>query len=240
MNSYQRDGLTTHFLGLMDYEDVWEIQKDYFGQLVEYKKFHSHQNKESISENDVEIPTEHLILTEHPAVITLGRHADINNVITRRENLQYRGIKVIPIERGGDVTYHGPGQLVAYPIIDLERHHLGVKKYVDMLEETVIRLIAPFGITGERVEGASGVWIGKGTPNERKIAAVGVKCSHFVTMHGIAININTDLTGFHDINPCGFVEKGVTSLQAETGKELDFNHITKLYDTVFREIIADH
>ncbi|MDE5806637.1 MAG: lipoyl(octanoyl) transferase LipB, partial [Muribaculaceae bacterium] len=131
----------------------------------------------------------------------------------------------IRIERGGDITFHGPGQAILYPIIDLEHRSLGVKNYVSILEESVIELLKGFGIKGERVEGATGVWIGKDTESERKICAIGVKISRSVTMHGLALNINTNLDAFSAINPCGFVNKGVTSMQKELGKEVDMHMV---------------
>ena len=149
---------------------------------------HHRQNREDTEE--------HLLLVEHPPVFTLGRHGHAENMLVSEDALAAKGIEFVRIERGGDITFHGPGQLVAYPIIDLQRHHLGVKDYVNLLEEAVIRTIAHYGITGERVEGATGVWIDKGLPGERKICAIGVKCTRFVTMHGLALNINTDLHYF--------------------------------------------
>lgn len=163
---------------------------------------------------------EKLLLVEHPHVYTLGRRADTNNILRR-----IPGVDVVQITRGGDITYHGPGQLVAYPIIDLQLHHLGVKQYVDCLEEAVIRTIAEYGIDGRRVEGATGVWIETGTPRERKICAIGVKCSRFCTMHGLALNVNTDLSYFSAIHPCGFVDKGVTSIAAEVGHDVAMDEV---------------
>lgn len=142
--------------------------------------------------------------------------------------LSLKGIKLFEIERGGDVTYHGPGQLVVYPLIDLEAHHLGVKSYIHILEESVIRTIAHYGIKGERVEGATGVWIDAGTSHERKICAIGVKCSRFITMHGLALNVNTDLQQFSLINPCGFIDKGVTSIASEVGHPVNFKETARL------------
>ncbi len=169
---------------------------------------------------------EHLIFVEHSPVITLGKHAKEENLLFSSEALKNKGIDVFRIERGGDVTYHGPGQLVVYPLIDLEAHRLGIKKYIDLLEEAVILTIAEYGIKGERIEGATGVWIGKDTPEERKICAIGVKCSRFITMHGLALNVNTDLSAFTLINPCGFIDKGVTSIARERGEEVDFKEVT--------------
>lgn len=207
--------------GIKDYGEMLAKQREIFSDMVEKKKL------------GLPIGEEFLFLVEHNPVVTLGKHAKENNVLFSEEMLHERGVEVFHIERGGDVTYHGPGQLVAYPIIDLERHHLGVKDYVNLLEETVIRTIAEFGVKGERVPGASGVWIDVGTPFERKICALGVKCSRFITMHGLALNVNTDLSGFNLINPCGFTDKGVTSLARELGHPADIEAVKEVLANIF-------
>lgn len=162
-------------------------------------------------------------MVEHNHVYTLGLHGKAENMLLNEGQLKERGIEFIHIERGGDITYHGPGQIVVYPIINLKAHKLGVKDYVHLLEQIVIDFLATYEIESGRVEGATGVWLGIGTPAERKICAIGVKCSHFVTRHGFALNINTDLSYFSLINPCGFVDKGVTSLSVELGKPVDMD-----------------
>jgi lipoyl(octanoyl) transferase len=154
-------------------------------------------------------------------------------------DLERRGIEFVQIERGGDITYHGPGQLVVYPILDMQKYSLGVKSYIDLLEETIIRVIAKYGIKGERVEGATGVWIDVGTPRERKICAIGVKCSRFVTMHGLALNVNTDLSYFSAINPCGFIDKGVTSISRELGHDIDMIEVKDLFKSIFIHLLSD-
>lgn len=184
-------------LGLTDYRPVWDLQLQ--------------------AQADVRGGArERIYLTEHHDVYTLGKHGHAENLLALPA-----GAECIRIERGGDITYHGPGQLVVYPVISLPAHSLGVKAYVYALEEAVIRTIAEWGIKGERVDGATGVWIGVGTSGERKICAIGVKISHGVTMHGLALNVNTRLSGFSAINPCGFTDKGVTSIASETGSEAD-------------------
>lgn len=209
-----------------DYSAVLDMQRKIFSGMVETKK-------------RGETPeVERLLLVEHQPVITLGRHAHEENLLVDEERLRAEGIEVVRIERGGDITYHGPGQLVAYPLIDLERHHMGVKSYVEFLEEVVIRTLSAYGIKGERVDGATGVWIGKGTPGERKICAIGVKCSRHCTMHGLALNVNTDLSHFRLINPCGFIDKGVTSMAAELGKELDIDEVKKVFSSKFLELLG--
>jgi len=199
--------------GVKDYGEMLDKQRTIFAKMVSRKK------------NGLPTEDEYLFLVEHNPVVTLGKHAKSANVLMPEDMLAERGVKVYHIERGGDVTYHGPGQLVAYPLIDLEKHHLGVKDYVNLLEESVIQTLAEYGIEGKRVAGASGVWIGTGTPSERKICALGVKCSRFITMHGLAFNINTDLSGFKLINPCGFIDKGVTSLSLELGHTCNMHEI---------------
>ena len=194
--------------GLRPYVETLEKQRRLFYDMVERKK------------TGIPIEEEHIILVEHPPVITLGRHAKESNILINGQELNRHGIQIHHIERGGDVTYHAPGQLVAYPILDLEHHRLGVRDYVELLEESVIRTIADFGICGCRIAGASGVWVGIGTPSERKICALGVKCSRYITMHGLALNVTTDLSGFRLINPCGFIDKGVTSMESELRKPI--------------------
>lgn len=199
--------------GTKAYSEMLLKQRTIFTEMVSRKK------------SGLPIEEEYILLVEHPHVITLGKHAKESNVLFNEEQLASRGVEIHHIERGGDVTYHGPGQLVAYPLLDLEHHHLGVKDYVHLLEEAVIRTVADYGIKGERVNGASGVWIGVGTLRERKICALGVKCSRFITMHGLALNVNTDMRGFNLINPCGFIDKGVTSMALELSHPIPIDSI---------------
>lgn len=197
-------------LGVRDYDEVLALQTEEFEKRIAQKKAGLPCDKDLV------------MLVEHFPVITLGRHAKEGNLLHTRGWLQESaGVKVREIGRGGDVTFHGPGQLVVYPIIDLQRRGLGVKDYVAAIEEAVIRTLRDFSVESERVEGATGVWLGKGTPSERKICAIGIKCSRFLTMHGLALNVNTDLSYFSLINPCGFIDKGVTSLEREMGKKVD-------------------
>jgi lipoyl(octanoyl) transferase len=193
-----------------DYAEVLAMQRHIFSEMVERRGA------------GLDIVCEYLFLVEHQPVYTLGKHGNPHN-LTHAEFLRSKGINLVEIERGGDITYHGPGQVVAYPLIDMSRRGLGVKGYVHLLEEAVIRTIAEYGIRGERVDGATGVWIDVGTPRERKICAIGIKCSRFVTMHGLALNVCTDLSYFSAINPCGFVDKGVTSISAELGTHITFD-----------------
>lgn len=211
--------------GIKDYEEMLTKQRTIFASMVEQKK------------NGIPIEKEYLFFVEHPSVITLGKHAKESNILINKEELLRHGISIHHIERGGDVTFHSPGQLVAYPLIDLESHHIGVKDYVNILEESVIRTLSHLGIKGERVSGASGVWIDAGTDKERKICALGVKCSRFVTMHGLALNVNNNLNGFHLINPCGFIDKGVTSIAKELNKNVNINIIKSELADHFKELI---
>lgn len=196
--------------GIKPYREIWEMQKILFNKIVDAKSNHTN------------IEEEYLLYGEHLPVYTLGFHGDEQNMLISQSEIERRGAELIRIERGGDITYHGPGQLILYPILDLQIRNIGVKEYMNMLEECVIRLLDIYGVTGERIDGATGVWIDKGTTKERKICAMGVKCRRHVTMHGLALNISTDLSAFSVINPCGFVDKGVSSLYKEL-KENDKN-----------------
>lgn len=206
------------------YREMWDYQRSLFDSMVADKKGGKSPQEE------------YILFLEHLPVLTLGRHGHAENLVNEEE-MRNRGIECIRIERGGDITYHGPGQLVVYPIIDLERHHLGIKSYINLLEEAVIRTIADYGILGERVEGATGVWIDKGKPTERKICAIGVKCSRYVSMHGLALNVNTDLSAFNLINPCGFTDKGVTSIARELGKPVDFSEVAHKLEANLIELL---
>lgn len=214
-------------LGLTDYRACWQRQLDLWRPMVERKR------------QGLSVEEEYILLTQHRPVYTLGVHGDPHNMLLTPQRLKALGAELIPIERGGDITFHGPGQLVVYPILDLERHHLGLKDYVNNLEESVIRTLADYGITAGRVHGATGVWLGIGSPHERKICAIGVKCSRFVTMHGLALNISTDLSYFHAINPCGFADKGVTSLAAELAPgPVDFSDAQHLLTSHFISLVS--
>ncbi|MDE6074658.1 MAG: lipoyl(octanoyl) transferase LipB [Muribaculaceae bacterium] len=211
--------------GTMPYRNAWALQTELFDSIVALKR----------AKRPVE--NEYVIMVEHTPVYTMGRHANPMNMLMSPDLLAQDGIECISIERGGDITFHGPGQLVVYPIIDMQLHHLGVKAYVNLLEEAVIRTISSFGIKGERIEGATGVWIDKDTPRERKICAIGVRCSHSVTMHGLALNVSTDLAYFNRINPCGFTDKGVTSITAELGRKVDINEVKPIMKSILNDLL---
>lgn len=205
--------------GMVEYAEAWNRQTELFNARIEAKKI---QNK---------LP-DLVILCEHPPVYTLGKSGVIENLLASNQMLIDRGVSFFKTDRGGDITYHGPGQIVGYPIFDLEHFKIGLRQYLYNIEEAVILFLKAFDVKGERLEGATGVWIDVDVPGKtRKICAMGVKSSHFVTMHGLALNINTDLSFFQMINPCGFTNKGVTSLSVETGKEQDMEFCCKLlYD----------
>lgn len=182
----------------------------------------------------------HIIFCEHPHVYTLGRSGKEANMLLGEEQLQRIGATLYHIDRGGDITYHGPGQQVCYPILNLEEFGLGLKEYVHLLEEAVIGVCASYGIEAGRVDKATGVWLDGDTSRARKICAIGVRSSHYVTMHGLALNVNTDLRYFSYINPCGFVDKGVTSLQHELGREVSMAEVKeRLGKELFRLLGRD-
>lgn len=203
-------------LGLMDYRKAWDYQEERFNALVEYKRGHGTGPR----------PPQYLLYCEHPHVYTLGKSGDENNLLIRQEFLDRIQATYYRTNRGGDITYHGPGQLVGYPILDLEELGLGLKQYVKILEDSIIELLQEYGIPSAQMEGATGVWLDATHPvKARKICAIGVRSGRHVTMHGFALNVNTSLDYFSYINPCGFDTKGVTSMAKELGSSQDFERI---------------
>ncbi len=204
------ESFTYHDLGRIGYAQALDRQTDAFNALLTAKK--------------QEIPGESILFfCEHEPVLTLGKSGNETNLLIPPAVLEQRGVSLFYIDRGGDITYHGPGQITGYPVFDLDHWSLGLKQYVHLLEDIVIGFLALYGIEGERMDGATGVWLDPTIPGRaRKICAIGVKSSRFVTMHGFALNINTDLSYFSLINPCGFTDKGVTSLAVELGEVQDF------------------
>lgn len=180
----------------------------------------------------------YLLFVEHNHVYTLGKSGSEANMLINAIQLQAAHAEFVKVNRGGDITYHGPGQLVVYPIVDMANFGVGVKDYVDRLEEVVIRTVGEYGIKGERLEGATGVWIDAHTPKARKICAIGIKCSRYVTMHGFALNVNTNLDYFNYINPCGFVDKGVTSIAKEVGHEVSMIEVKMVVRQYFEELFG--
>jgi lipoyl(octanoyl) transferase len=208
-----------HRLGVKSYADSWKYQEDIFKAIVAHKI----DLRNGIST----IPTkDHLIVCEHPHVYTLGKSGSIDNLLLSETELAEQNIEFFKIDRGGDITYHGPGQLVVYPILDLEHYFTDIHKYLRLLEEAVILTLAEYGVKAGRYEGFTGVWIDPDGENPRKICAMGVKCSRWVTMHGIGFNINTDLNYFSKIIPCGIEDKAVSSLQQEKGESIQFETLT--------------
>ncbi|GAA0755649.1 lipoyl(octanoyl) transferase LipB [Psychroflexus lacisalsi] len=198
-------------LGQRDYKETWDFQEELFQKVLNIKI----QNRRE----STELPTEnHLIFVEHPHVYTLGKSGDLANLLLDEKQLAEKGATFYKINRGGDITYHGPGQIVGYPILDLENFFTDIHKYLRLLEEMVILTLAEYGLKAERSEGETGVWLGVGTPFARKICAMGVRASRWVTMHGFAFNVNADLGYFDNIVPCGIQDKSVTSLNVELGK----------------------
>ena len=181
-----------------------------------------------------------LIFCEHPHVITIGKHGKFSNLLFPEETLKEKNVALFHIDRGGDVTYHGPGQLVGYPILDLEAFGLSLKKYVFLLEESIIELLKQYGIKSNRLEGATGVWLDTDQPGKtRKICAIGIRASRYVTMHGFALNVNTALEYFRLINPCGFVDKGVTSLEKELGHPVDIKQLKQSLFEILNKLLAE-
>ena len=223
--------VTYEFLGLIDYKEAWDYQEKLLKEAIDLKiAFRNGQT--------TEIPHNYLLFCQHPHVYTLGKSGKPEHLLLNEEQLAEKEASYYKINRGGDITYHGPGQLVVYPIFDLEQFFTDIHKYMRFLEEAVIRTLADFGIDSGRVEGLTGVWIEGTTDRARKICAMGVKCSRWVTMHGIGFNVNTDLNYFSNIIPCGIDDKAVTSMQQELGHKIDLeevsskllNHLSDLFE----------
>ena len=216
----------------MDYKECWDLQQSLFDASVARKSAGSSPVPD-IGNNPDDAGT--ILLVEHPPVYTLGKSGHAENLLVAREALEAMGARFFHIDRGGDITFHGPGQLVCYPILDLERIGIGLREYIDTLEEAVIRTVAEYGIAAGRIAGASGVWIDPEGRRPRKICAIGVRSSRFITMHGFALNVSTDLEWFTRINPCGFTDRGVTSIASETGLRPSMQEVKR---TVVRKLAA--
>lgn len=207
-------------LGLIDYKKAWDIQEELFNKTIRQKI--ALRN----GEENAEKTANHLLFCEHPHVYTLGKSGEAANLLLNEDQLKEADATYYEINRGGDITYHGPGQLVAYPIFDLDYFFTDIHKYMRFLEEAVILTLAEYGIQGERSPGFTGVWLETESPKARKICAMGVKCSRWVTMHGIGFNVNSDLSYFSNIIPCGIEDKSVTSMQKELGYPLNFEEVS--------------
>lgn len=217
-------------IGQSEYREAWDYQDELFKQIVDIKL--ANRNRE------VEEPRPgYFLFTEHSHVYTLGKSGDLTNLLLSEEQLREKGISFFKSNRGGDITYHGPGQIVGYPIIDLESFRPDIRWYMRSLEEVIILTLAEYGLKGERSEGETGVWLDTGTPFARKICALGVRTSRWVTMHGFALNVNTDLGYFDHIIPCGIRGKAVSSMHAELNRKLDpeevKSHIIRHFAAVF-------
>ena len=208
-------------LGLIDYKEAWDFQEKLFAGTIE-EKIRIRNGEDTI------VTKNYLLFCEHPHVYTLGKSGSENHLLLNEEQLAENNANFYKINRGGDITYHGPGQLVGYPIFDLDHFFSDIHKYLRFLEEAVIETLAVYGVKGDRMDGLTGVWIDANTPKARKICAMGVKSSRWVTMHGIGFNINSDLSYFSNIIPCGIDDKAVTSLKQELGREIDMKEVAQV------------
>jgi lipoyl(octanoyl) transferase len=210
-------------LGLVDYQQAWDYQEKLLAENVALKA----QNR-NLSPEQQQTTTNHLLFCQHPHVYTLGKSGHLENLLLSETQLNEVNATFYKINRGGDITYHGPGQLVGYPILDLENFFTDIHRYMRTLEEGIIRTCAEYGLSAGRIDGLTGVWLDFETQqNPRKICALGVKCSRWVTMHGVAFNVNTDLSYFGNIVPCGITDKAVTSLQQELGREIPLPEVAE-------------
>ena len=219
-------------IGQKDYKETWDYQTDIFTKLIASK---IEVNQAGDSKHYILPGT--LIFVEHPHVYTLGKNGSENNLLLDYLQLQSKDASFYRIDRGGDITYHGPGQIVGYPIFDLDVIRIGLKEYIYRLEEAIIITVSEFGLTAHRLKGGTGVWIDPEISGKaRKICAIGVKVSRHITMHGFAFNVNTDLTYFNNINPCGFTDKGVTSLEKELDSRQDINSVKNKVKRNLKEV----
>jgi lipoyl(octanoyl) transferase len=229
-------------LGIIEYKNAWDYQEELLQQNVAIKS--TLRKQETVTEEVTEqlSTTNYFLFCEHPAVYTLGKSGNINNVLMSEAELEENNIQFFNTNRGGDITFHGLQQIVGYPILDLENFYTDIGKYLRNLEEVIILTIAAYGIKGERSSGETGVWIAPGVQGEeRKICAIGVRCSRWITMHGFALNVNTDLSYFNNIIPCGIQNKQVTSIERELGKKVDYEEvkqkIKKNFQIVFDAVL---
>ena len=217
--------------GLKDYKEAWEEQERLFQAIIDQKTAnHS-------AENPTPTPN-YLIFVEHPHVLTLGKSGVMEHLLMSEEFLKQKHISFYKVNRGGDITYHGLGQVVGYPILDLDNFFPDIHRYLRSLEEVIILTLADYGLKGERSQGETGVWLDVGTPKARKICAMGVRASRWVTMHGFALNVNTDLNYFNYIVPCGIADKAVASLQTELGREIPLEEVKQHITRHFLEVFA--
>lgn len=225
--------ITFKYLGLIDYKKAWDYQQKLFNELINIKKTNRdlplHKQEELIN---------YLLFCEHPPVFTLGKSGSENNLLINKKTLEKEKISYYKINRGGDITFHGPGQIVGYPILDLENFSLNIREYIYKLEEVIILTLNEYNIKAERLKGATGVWLDSGDNNKtRKICSIGVRISRWITMHGFAFNVNTNLKYYDLINPCGFTDKAVTSMEKELGEKQNIqevkNKLRKYFEKLF-------
>jgi lipoyl(octanoyl) transferase len=216
-------------LGLKDYKETWVYQEELFQSIIDVKIDNRRNDLKNATSN-------YFLFVEHPHVYTLGKSGDMSNLLLNEEQLKAKGATFYKINRGGDITYHGPGQLVGYPILDLDNFFTDIHKYLRFLEEVIIKTLAEYGIESERSEGETGVWLDVGTPFARKICALGVRTSRWVTMHGFALNVNANLGYFDNIIPCGIKGKAVTSMEAELDKKIPLAEVKGKISTHFKEL----
>ena len=221
-------------LGLMPYRQAWDYQQVLFDEIVAAKILNRDR-----PESEQFSTKNHLLFCSHPHVYTLGKSGSMDNVLLTDEQLKEKGIEFFKINRGGDITYHGPGQIVGYPVLDLENFFTDIHRYMRSLEEVIIRTLAQYGISAGRFEGYTGVWLDADDPDKaRKICAMGVKCSRWVTMHGWAFNVNTDLSYFDYIIPCGIKDKSVTSMEKELGRRVSMGEVQQHLVRAFGEVFG--
>ena len=216
-------------LGKIDYKKCWDYQEFLFSETLKQKS-NNRKNNTSIKTKN------YLVFCEHPHVYTLGKSGDQNNLLINDTVLKKNGAKFYKINRGGDITYHGPGQIVGYPILDLDNFFTDISKYLRLLEEVIILTLKDYNLVGQRSEGETGVWLDVGKHNARKICAIGVKSSRWVTMHGFAFNVNTNLSYFNNIIPCGIINKGVTSLKKELNTVVDIEDVVLKIQNNFKDL----
>ena len=223
-------------LGLIDYKEAWDYQEKLFAEVVDTKVANR-----TLPENQQQTTNNFLLFCEHPHVYTLGNTGDKEHLLISENQLKEKNASYYKINRGGDITYHGPGQIVGYPILDLDNFFTDIHKYLRFLEEMVIRTLAEYGLTAERSAGETGVWLDASNPTKaRKICALGVRASRWVTMHGFALNVNVDLNYFGNIIPCGIVDKAVTSLDKELGRKVDEQEVKQKLKKHFSELFLAH
>tara|TARA_B100000767_G_scaffold154637_1_gene145464 strand:+ start:14490 stop:15185 length:696 start_codon:yes stop_codon:yes gene_type:complete len=225
------NSIIIHDLGLLEYEDALKYQLKLFNEIV--------SNKISNRRNKTKIQTKnHLVFVEHNSVYTLGKSGEINNLLINQQDLDNKKIKFYKTNRGGDITYHGPGQIVCYPILDLDNFFTDIHKYLRFLEETVILTLEDYGINGSRSQNETGVWLDPNSPDARKICALGVKASRWVTMHGLALNVNNDLSFFNHIIPCGIKNKSITSISKECKKNIEMELVKEKIINNFLKVFS--